>query len=287
MTNRAAPLNLLAIAIATAFSAVAIGQDVPQIEEIAVVGRFVPDEKRATSSVSNVVGQEQFQRSGDSNIAEGLKRVSGLSTVGGKFVYVRGLGERYSTTLLNGAILPSPEPINRVVPLDLFPTAVLDSVLVQKTYSAQFPSEFGGGVLQLRTKKSTDEFFWNITTAAAVQQDVSFNNGFTSSGGSKSWLGYDDDYRGLPNALEQATANGQELRRESQFLGSGGFSPEELQVIGRSFPVDVHEGPAARAGWLYRSNVFGEIFSIALEVRVADEGCAVLPVLATVLRLGG
>ena len=83
MTNRAAPLNLLAITIATAFSAVAIGQDVPQIEEIAVVGRFVPDEKRATSSVSNVVGQEQFQRSGDSNIAEGLKRVSGLSTVGG------------------------------------------------------------------------------------------------------------------------------------------------------------------------------------------------------------
>jgi outer membrane receptor protein involved in Fe transport len=238
MTNRAAPLNLLAITIATAFSAVAIGQDVPQIEEIAVVGRFVPDEKRATSSVSNVVGQEQFQRSGDSNIAEGLKRVSGLSTVGGKFVYVRGLGERYSTTLLNGAILPSPEPINRVVPLDLFPTAVLDSVLVQKTYSAQFPSEFGGGVLQLRTKKSTDEFFWNITTTAAVQQGVSFNNGFTSSGGSKSWLGYDDDYRGLPNALEQATANGQELRRESQFLGSGGFSSEELQVIGRSINND-------------------------------------------------
>jgi outer membrane receptor for ferrienterochelin and colicin len=238
MTNRAAPLNLLAIAIASAFSAAAVGQDIPQIEEIAVIGQFVPDEKRATSSVSNVINSEQFQRSGDNNIAEGLKRVSGLSTVGGKYVYVRGLGERYSTTLLNGAILPSPEPINRVVPLDLFPTAILDSVLVQKTYSAQFPSEFGGGVLQLRTKKSADEFSWNVSSSAGMQQDVSFNDGFTSSGGSKSWLGYDDDHRGLPNALELATANGQELRRQSQFLGSGGYSPEELQVIGRSISND-------------------------------------------------
>ncbi len=238
MTNQRAPLKLLTIAITSALSAAAMGQDAPQIEEIAVIGQFVPDEKRATSSVSNVVGSEQFQRSGDTNIAEGLKRVSGLSTVGGKFVYVRGLGERYSTTLLNGAILPSPEPINRVVPLDLFPTAILDSVLVQKTYSAQFPSEFGGGVLQLRTKKSTDEFFWNMSSSAGLQQGVNFNDGFTSSGGSKSWLGYDDDYRGLPDTLKQATANGQELRRESQFLGSGGYSPEELQIIGRSIRND-------------------------------------------------
>lgn len=238
MSTHRASLNLLAVAIASALSATAFAQDTPQIEEIAVIGQFVPDEKRSTSSVSNVLGSEQFQRSGDSNIAEGLKRVSGLSTVGGKFVYVRGLGERYSTTLLNGAILPSPEPINRVVPLDLFPTAILDSVLVQKTYSAQFPGEFGGGVLQLRTKKSTDEFFWNVTTSAGMQQGVNFEDGFTSSGGSKSWLGYDDDFRGLPQALKQATANGQELRRESQFLNSGGYSPQELEGIGESLRND-------------------------------------------------
>ncbi len=234
MSKHATPIKFLAIAIASAFSNAALPQDVPQIEEIAVIGQFVPDEKRSTSSVSNVVGSEQFQRSGDSNIAEGLKRVAGLSTVDGKFVYVRGLGERYSTTLLNGAILPSPEPINRVVPLDLFPTAILDSVLVQKTYSAQFPSEFGGGVLQLRTKKSTDEFFWNVSTSAGLTEDVNFKNGLTSSAGNKSWLGYDDNYRGIPQPLKLATANGQELRRESQFLGGGGYSPEELQTIGRS-----------------------------------------------------
>lgn len=232
--------KLLAMSIASLVSTVVSGQVVepPQIEEIAVIGQFVPDEKRATSAVSNVVGEQQFARSGDSNIAESLKRVSGLSTVGGKFVYIRGLGERYSTTLLNGAVLPSPEPVNRVVPLDLFPTAVLESVLVQKTYSAQFPSEFGGGVLQLRTKKSTDEFFWNLSSSVGLTDGVSYTKGLTSKSGSKSWLGYDDGYRGIPAPLKLATAGGQELKRESQFLGGSGYSPEQLQTIGRSMRND-------------------------------------------------
>ena len=227
--------KLLAISIASAISSIAVAQSslIPQIEEIAVIGQFVPDEKRGTSAVSNVIGSEQFTRSGDSNIAEGLKRVSGLSTVGGKFVFIRGLGERYSTTLLNGAILPSPEPVNRVVPLDLFPTSVLDSVLVQKTYSAQYPSEFGGGVLQLRTKKSTDEFFWKVSSTLGMEQNVNFKNGFTIPGGGKDALGFDDGYRDIPAPLLEATAGDQQLRRFSPFLGTG-YTQEELQTIGRS-----------------------------------------------------
>jgi len=206
----------------------------PQIEQISVIGQFVPDEKRETSAVSNVVGEQQFTRTGDPNLAESLKRVSGLSTVAGKYVYVRGLGERYSSTLLNGAALPSPEPINRVVPLDLFPTAVLESVLVQKTYSAQFPSEFGGGVLQLRTKKSTDEFFWNMSSSLGFSQDVSFEDGLTIAGGDTDWLGFDDGYRAIPDLLAAATANGQELKRQSQFLGGKGYTPQQLETIGES-----------------------------------------------------
>jgi len=206
----------------------------PRIEEIQVIGQFVPDEKRETAAVSNVVGGEQFTRAGDSNIAESLKRVAGLSTVGGKFVYVRGLGERYSTTLLNGAILPSPEPINRVVPMDLFPTAVLDSVLVQKTYSAQYPSEFGGGVLQLRTKKSTDEFFWNISSSIGMTTEVNFEDGLTIPGGDLAWLGFDDGYRGIPEALQRATGGDNELKRASRFGGGGGYTPDELAVVGHS-----------------------------------------------------
>ena len=236
MTNPMLRSRIFPLAAAIAFSTLsgAVWAQEPRVEEISVIGQFVPDEKRETASVSNVVGEEQFTRSGDSNVAESLKRISGLSTVGGKFVYVRGLGERYSTTLLNGAVLPSPEPINRVVPLDLFPTAVLESVLVQKTYSAQFPSEFGGGVLQLRTKKSIDEFFWNVSSSVGMTSSVNFEEGMTAPGGNLAWLGYDDGYRGISEALRNATQGGQELRRASRFLNTAGYTREELQAIGHS-----------------------------------------------------
>lgn len=237
--------KLLAICITSAVTTMAtaqqdqssgessVGRNAPQIEEIAVIGQFVPDEKRSTSSVADVVSEQQFTRSGDSNIAESLKRVSGLSTIGGKYVYVRGLGERYSTTLLNGAILPSPEPVNRVVPMDLFPTSVLESVLVQKTYSAHLPSEFGGGVLQMRTKKSSDEFMWNLSSSLSMTDGVNFSDGYVLPGGDRDWTGFDDGFREAPAALQQATAGGQELRLFSPFTGVG-VSAAELQTIGRS-----------------------------------------------------
>lgn len=206
----------------------------PEIEEISVIGQFVPDEKRGTDQIANVVGEQQFQRSGDSNIAESLKRVSGLSTVGGKYVYVRGLGARYATTLLNGAILPSPEPINRVVPMDLFPTSVLDSVLVQKTYSAAYPGEFGGGVLQLRTKKSSDEFFWDFASTVSGVEGSTFGNGYTLQGGGTDWLGKDDGYRQPSAILKQATGNAQKLTKVSKYTGVG-VAEETLVDIGKGF----------------------------------------------------
>ena len=94
---------------ATTSAATSITATDSEIEEIAVIGRYVPDEKRSTSALSSVLSNEEFARSGDTNIAEGLKRVAGISLVGGKYVYVRGLGERYSSALLNGSSMPSPE----------------------------------------------------------------------------------------------------------------------------------------------------------------------------------
>src|SRR5688572_12343729 len=134
------------------------------VEEISVVGRYIPQEKRSTASISNVLDAEMFDAAGDSSVAEGLKRVSGLNLQGGRYIYIRGLGERYSSTVLNGSTLPSPEPINRVVPLDLFPSGIIDSVLVQKTFSAQYPAEFAGGTIQIRTKVVPDEPFLSIST---------------------------------------------------------------------------------------------------------------------------
>ena len=103
-----------------------------------------------------MIGAEQMSRAGDSNAASALKRVTGLTVVGGKYVYVRGLGERYSASLLNGVSLPSPEPERRVVPLDLFPSAILQSITIQKTFSPDRPGEFGG-MVALQTRGIPEE----------------------------------------------------------------------------------------------------------------------------------
>ncbi|MFZ9889246.1 MAG: carboxypeptidase regulatory-like domain-containing protein, partial [Myxococcota bacterium] len=101
------------------------------------------DEKRTAGSITEVLGAEQMSQGGDGDAAGALRRVTGVTVVGGRYVYVRGLGERYSSTLLNGAALPSPEPERRVVPLDLFPTGILDGMVIHKTYSPRLPGEFG------------------------------------------------------------------------------------------------------------------------------------------------
>ncbi|MCG8610280.1 MAG: TonB-dependent receptor plug domain-containing protein [Pseudomonadales bacterium] len=105
---------------------------------------------------SNVLGDaissEQFSKSGDSSASGALKRVTGITIVDGKFVFVRGLGERYSTVLLNGLHIPSPEPTKRVVPLDIFPTGVIQSMNIQKTYSSDLPGTFGGGTVLINSK---------------------------------------------------------------------------------------------------------------------------------------
>ena len=101
-------------------------------EEIFVTGRNIPNIIRSTPEVISVLSTADIARTGEGDIAGALQRVTGLSVVGGRFVYVRGLGERYSLALLNGNPLPSPEPLRRVVPLDIFPTSVIASSASQR-----------------------------------------------------------------------------------------------------------------------------------------------------------
>ncbi|MGB7405088.1 MAG: TonB-dependent receptor plug domain-containing protein, partial [Pacificimonas sp.] len=91
------------------------GASVDEDDVIVIQGRFIPEPVRASSEVLNVLSAADIARSGEGDIASALERVTGLSLVGGRFVYVRGLGDRYSLALLNGSPLPSPEPLRRVV----------------------------------------------------------------------------------------------------------------------------------------------------------------------------
>ena len=105
---------------------------------------FSEDTFQSRSRIANFLSMEDLDRTGDSNAAQALMRLTGLSVASGRYVYVRGLGDRYSAALLNGASLPSPDPLRRQVPLDLFPSNILAGATVQKTFSPNYPGEFGG-----------------------------------------------------------------------------------------------------------------------------------------------
>ena len=111
--------TLLFVGVLLVFSAKTYAQE--NVEELVVQGIYIPDEKRATSEISNLIDEVDFAQTGDSEVTGILQRVTGLSLVSGKYVYVRGLGGRYSYATLDGSLIPSPEPLRRVVPLDLFP----------------------------------------------------------------------------------------------------------------------------------------------------------------------
>ena len=107
--------------------------DQTNVDTVVAVGRYIPDEKRSTSEISNVVTASDLSFAGDSDVAVALTRLPGITPdTSGRFVVIRGLSERYTSTLLNGMELPSPDPLTRAVPLDIFPTSLVSSVLVQK-----------------------------------------------------------------------------------------------------------------------------------------------------------
>jgi len=142
-------------------SSAAYAQDtVPQpTDEVVTTGVFIPNEKRITSEITSVLDQEAFATIGASDIASALTRVTGISISQGKFPVVRGLNERYTSVSLNGSPLPSPEPLRKVAPLDIFPTSVLADVVVSKTARPDITGEFGGGNIALKTRAIPDESF--------------------------------------------------------------------------------------------------------------------------------
>ena len=193
-------------------------------DEIVVRGSRIPDEKRATSEISAVIDEESFARTGDGDIASALGRVTGLSLSEGKFVIVRGLNERYSAVTIDGSPLPSPEPLRRVPPLDIIPTSILSGSLVQKTFSPQFSAEFGGGLVELRTKSVPDENYFQIGLSVGLDTATTGQNGLTFDGGSTDFLGFDDGARDIPQPLVDA------------FFGRNGlnFDPAQQNIIDAS-----------------------------------------------------
>ncbi len=175
------------------------------MEEVVVQGRLqnsaekVINERINDEVVTDLIGAEMIGRIGDTTVAAALRRVSGLSLVNDKFIYVRGLGERYSSTTLNGAYIPSPDLSRNVIPLDIFPTSIVESIAVQKSYSADKAASFGGGNIDIRTKGIPDSLTYSIEVGSGMNTEV--DNVLSYAGGGDDRWGKDDGTRALSTSL--------------------------------------------------------------------------------------
>ncbi len=165
------------------------------------------DEQRNATGVMNSVTAEQIARSPDADAAQAVQRVSGVTVQDGRYVIVRGLGERYTTTSLNGARIPSAEPERKVVPLDLFPASLLEAVTTSKTFTVDQPGDFSGASVNLRTRE------FDLGRTLAWSMTLGFNSASTGRSietaprtGSE-WFGYGGAARSLPGALATAPPN--------------------------------------------------------------------------------
>jgi hypothetical protein len=159
------------------------------------------DRQRTATGVVNSITREQISKSPDGDAAQAMQRVSGVTVQDGRYVVVRGLGERYTTTSLNGARIPSPEPERRVVPLDLFPASLLQSVTTSKNFSPDQPGDFSGAQVDIRTRE------FPIGSEVQFSSSIGANDAATSRSLVAppslrlDWLGFGGTARSRPSAL--------------------------------------------------------------------------------------
>lgn len=159
--------------------------------------------QRRSTSVVDVISIENIKRAGDSDVGSAMKRVTGVTVEGGKYVYVRGLGDRYSKTLMNGSEIPGLDPDRNSVQMDMFPTSLVQNIVVNKTFSPDLPGDFAGGLIKISTKDFPSDFTVQYSTSMQYNTQASFRDDFISGDrGKLDFLGFDDGTRDIPALLD-------------------------------------------------------------------------------------
>ena len=185
-------------------------------------------ERKNAPTISDNLGAQDMKKNADSDAAGAMSRVTGLSVVDNQYVYVRGLGERYSNTTLSGATLPTTEPDKKVVPMDMFPAGLLDNVSVIKSYSVDKSAEFAGGLVQVTPIK--------FPSRPVISFGYGFSGNTITTGksiplsplGSRDWLGYDNGARAIPSSFP---AN--KIVRQGIYTPDVGYTPTQIAEFGR------------------------------------------------------
>jgi hypothetical protein len=158
--------------------------------------------RQKSSSISDAISSEFISRSGSSNAADAMTKVTGASVVDGKYIYVRGLGDRYTSSQLNGAEIPSVDPYRRGGSIDIIPAGLIDNIQAVKSFTPDKQGDFSGGSVDISTKDFPEKFTLNFSASSEYNSLLSFNSkGLISSTSSTDWLGFDNGMRSVPDIV--------------------------------------------------------------------------------------
>ena len=200
-----------------------------EIKEVVVTAEALKSTEGAILNIQknsmNIVdglSAELISKNNSSDGTDVLKRMTGVTISEGKYAFVRGVGDRYNNTMLNGANLPSTDPEKKSFAYDLFPASLIENVLTSKTFIPSKPADFTGGLIEINTIEFPSKFIFDISASAGYNTHSTFKNVSTYNGGSKDFLGFDDGTRGMPSVIPD-----KKLDRT--------FAPSELQSYGLAF----------------------------------------------------
>ena len=185
--------------------------------------------RKKADKVQDIISAAEISRLGAGDAAAALKKVTGTTIVDGKYVYVRGLGDRYSATTLNGLRLPSIDPYRNSAQLDLIPTSILDNIVASKTFTPDLPGDFTGGSVNIKLKALPERFTWSVGASVGYNSQNNLRDDFLSYvNPSINGVGFLQDNSGIPGALLSPAAvelgafergAAREARRDDEIAG--------------------------------------------------------------------
>ncbi len=230
--------------------------------------------QRKSAVLANGVSASEMAQTGASNAAGALRKVNGVSVQGGKYVYVRGLSDRYSKTVLNGADIPGLDPERNTVQMDLFPTNILDNIMVYKSFSPDLPADFTGGFIDIKTKNFPDQFTFSFSAKIAYNPQANLNRNFLSyQGGKTDFLGFDDGTRAIPveasGNIPDRYENNEQLNQIGKSFNKIWFPKTQMSGLNQKYTIsfgnrknigDKVLGFFAGASYAYDYNFFDDGF---------------------------
>ena len=160
-------------------------------------------EQKDADVITQAIGAQELSRKGVSDVASGLTKVSGISVVSGNTqMFVRGLGDRYNSAMLNGMPIASPNPELKVIPMDIFPTDVVENIGVSKVFLTDRYADYAGASIDIRTKDYPEEGFVEVGVKGEFNSQATGKNFKHGDKGANDFLGFDDGLRALPGEIE-------------------------------------------------------------------------------------